>query len=196
VAHPDGLTHADELVRLVRGLGDFCVGVAAFPERHPESPDQEADARVLAGKAEAGADFAITQFFFRAEDYFALVERAARHGCGIPVVPGIMPVTNVAQIERFAQLSGAAFPPELARRLHAVADDLAAVRAIGVEVATQLCEELLAGGAPGLHFYTLNRSTATREIYARLGLHARGGAPVPEPAFGGRSRGLEAGSGH
>ncbi|HSK53815.1 MAG TPA: methylenetetrahydrofolate reductase [NAD(P)H] [Jiangellales bacterium] len=195
VPHPQGLTHADELVRLVRGLGDFCVGVAAFPERHPESPDQETDARVLAGKAEAGADFAVTQFFFRAEDYFALVERAARHGCHIPVVPGVMPVTNVAQIERFAQLSGAAFPPELARRLHAVADDPAAVRAIGVEVATQLCEELLAGGAPGLHFYTLNRSTATREIYARLGLHRLGGPAVPEPAFGAVARGAEAGSG-
>jgi methylenetetrahydrofolate reductase (NADPH) len=168
VAHPDGLDHADELVELVCGLGDFCVGVAAFPEGHPEATDLEADARYLARKAEVGADFAITQFFFDADDYFTLVERASRHGCAIPVIPGIMPVTNVRQIQRFATLSGAEFPADLADRLHAVEDDAAAVRAIGVEVATELCERLLAGGAPGLHFYTLNRSTATREIYANL----------------------------
>jgi methylenetetrahydrofolate reductase (NADPH) len=177
--HPEGLAHADDLVRLVRGLGDFCVGVAAFPERHPESPDVEADARVLAAKAAAGAEFAVTQFFFDADDYFALVERAERHGTRIPIVPGIMPVTNVAQIQRFAALSGAAFPAALADRLRAVADDPEAVRAIGVEVATELCERLLAGGAPGLHFYTLNRSTATREIYRNLALT---GSPVPAAA--------------
>jgi methylenetetrahydrofolate reductase (NADPH) len=174
VAHPDGLDHADELVELVCGLGDFCVGVAAFPEGHPEATDLEADARYLARKARVGADFAITQFFFDADDYFTLVERASRHGCDIPVIPGIMPVTNVRQIQRFATLSGAEFPTDLADRLHAVEDDPAAVRAIGVEVATELCDRLLTGGAPGLHFYTLNRSTATREIYANLvGVGAR-----------------------
>jgi methylenetetrahydrofolate reductase (NADH) len=171
--HPDGLSHADELVRLLRDLGDFCVGVAAFPEGHPEAPDLDADARYLARKADAGADFAITQFFFEASDYFRLVERAEAYGCRIPIVPGIMPVTNVRQIQRFAELSGAAFPPDLARRLLAVESDPEAVRRIGVEVASDLCERLLAGGAPGLHFYTLNRSTSTLEIHQALGLRDR-----------------------
>jgi methylenetetrahydrofolate reductase (NADPH) len=168
--HPDGLEHADELVRLLRELGDFCVGVAAFPEGHPESPDLESDAKHLALKAAAGADFAVTQFFFDADDYFRLVDRAAAHGCTIPILPGIMPVTNVSQIQRFAELSGAAFPSALAQRLEAVADDAAEVRRIGIEVATELCATLLDGGAPGLHFYTLNRSTSTLEIYKALGL--------------------------
>ena len=172
VAHPEGLEHAADLVRLVRSLGQFSVGVAAFPDGHPEAIDLDTDARYLAAKAAAGADFAITQFFFDADRYFALVERAGRHGCDIPIIPGIMPVTNVAQIARFAQLSGADFPPPLAARLEAVQGDPVAVRAIGVEVATELAARLLDGGAPGVHFYTLNRSTATREIYGRLGLRA------------------------
>jgi methylenetetrahydrofolate reductase (NADPH) len=171
--HPGGLQHAEDLVRLVKDLGDFCVGVAAFPEGHPESPDLETDARMLARKVAAGADFAITQFFFEADAYFRLVERAARHGCEVPVIAGLMPVTDVRQIERFAQLSGAALPSWLGERLHAVADDPAAVRAVGVEVATRLAQELLDGGAPGLHFYTLNRSPATREVYANLDLSHR-----------------------
>jgi len=166
-----GLQHADQLVELLHAEGDFCVGVAAFPEGHPESPDRDTCARYLAGKCAAGADFAITQFFFDATDYVTLVENASRHGTTIPIIPGVMPVTNVSQIERMAALSGAAFPQELAHRLHAVADDAEAVRAIGVEVAADLCEELLEGGAPGIHFYTLNRSTATREIYARFAEH-------------------------
>jgi methylenetetrahydrofolate reductase (NADPH) len=170
--HPDGLSYAAELVELVRGMGDFCVGVAAFPEGHPEAADLDTDARHLAAKAAAGADFAISQFFFDADDYFRLVERAARQGCEIPIIPGVMPVTNVAQIKRFAQLSGAAFPAELAERLHAVEDDAEAVRRIGVETACALSEQLLTGGAPGLHFYTLNRSSATREIYQTLNLPA------------------------
>jgi len=172
VPHPDGLQHADELVRLLHEEGDFCVGVAAFPEGHPEAPDLATDVKHLANKVAAGADFAVTQFFFDAADYFRLVEMAGDVGCTVPIIPGIMPVTNVSQIERFAKLSGAAFPADLAERLHAVEDDPEAVRAIGVEVATDLCRELLDGGAPGLHFYTLNRSTATREIYERLGLPA------------------------
>jgi methylenetetrahydrofolate reductase (NADPH) len=170
---PGGYTHAVELVALLRSMGDFGIGVAAFPEGHPESTDLVSDARVLAAKQEAGADFAVTQFFFHPDDYFRLVDRAARHGATLPVIPGIMPVTSVSQIKRFAVLSGADFPPHLATRFDAVADDPRAVRDLGVEVATDMCRRLLDGGAPGLHFYTLNRSTATREIYANLGLVAR-----------------------
>ena len=170
VKHPQGYSHADELVRLMRSLGDFCVGVAAFPEGHPEASDLDQDARVLKAKADAGADFAVTQFFFDAADYFRLRDRVSAIGCDLPIIPGLMPVTDVAQIQRMAQLSGAAFPAELAERLTAVADDKQAVRDIGVEVTTRLAETLLAGGVPGLHFYTLNRSTSTREVYRNLGL--------------------------
>jgi methylenetetrahydrofolate reductase (NADPH) len=163
-----GLEHAEDLVRLLKEEGDFCVGVAAFPEGHPECVDKDTDAMFLARKIEAGAEFAVTQFFFNAEDYFGLVKSAARYGCEVPVIPGVMPVTNLSSIQRMAALSGAEFPDDLAGRLHDVGDDPDAVRAIGVEVAATLCEELLDGGAPGIHFYTLNRSTATREIYARF----------------------------
>ena len=168
--HPQGLCHALDLVTLLRESGGFCVGVAAFPEGHPEQRDLDRDARVLADKARAGAEFAITQFFFEADAYFRLVERAGRHGCDIPILPGIMPVTNLRQIRRFAELSGTELPGALVERLLAVQDDPEQVRKVGVEVATELCEQLLAGGAPGLHFYTLNRSLATLEIYAGLGL--------------------------
>jgi methylenetetrahydrofolate reductase (NADPH) len=168
-----GLHHADELVRLIHEVGDFCVGVAAFPELHPESPDRATDVRHLVGKIAAGADYAVTQFFFRAQDYFTLVAATRAAGCDAPVIPGIMPVTNVSQIQRMAQLSGAALPGDVTDRLLAVEHDAEKVRAVGVDIATALCRQLLDGGAPGLHFYTLNRSTATREIYARLGLHER-----------------------
>ncbi len=166
---PGDLGYAADLVDLVREVGSFSVGVAAHPEGHPASPDLVSDRRHLAAKLRR-ADFAITQFFFRLDDYRRLIDELSALGVDKPVVPGIMPVTNVSQVERFAKLSGAAFPPELAERLHAVADDPAEVRRIGVDVATELCQDLLDEGAPGLHFYTLNRSLATREIYAKLGL--------------------------
>jgi methylenetetrahydrofolate reductase (NADPH) len=169
-SHPGGLEHAAQLVELVRSLGDFTVGVAAFCEGHPEASSLEQDARVLADKARAGAQFAVTQLFFRAEDYFALVDRAAAVGCDIPIVPGIMPVTNLRQVQRFAELSGAAVPATVTDRLEPLRDDPVALRTAGVELATELCQALLAGGAPGLHYYTLNRSTATREIHAALGV--------------------------
>ena len=171
--HPEGIDHAVELVELVCELGDFCVGVAAYPEGHPEAPDLDADARVLAAKARAGAQFAVTQFFFRAEDYFALVDRAAAHGCDIPVIPGIMPITNLRQVTRMAELSGSEVPREVVDRLEPLADDPQALRAEGIEIATRLCDRLLEGGAPSLHFYTLNRSTATRQIHANLGALVR-----------------------
>ena len=171
-SHPGGLEHAVQLVELVRSLGDFTVGVAAFCEGHPEAQTLEADARVLAEKARAGAEFAVTQLFFRAEDYFRLVDRAAAAGCDIPIVPGIMPVTNLRQVQRFAELSGAEVPSEVTDRLEPLHDDPIALREAGVQVAIELCDALLSGGAPGLHYYTLNRSTATREIHAALGVAA------------------------
>jgi methylenetetrahydrofolate reductase (NADPH) len=171
--HPEGLDHAVDLVRLLREVTDFSIGVAAFPDKHPESHDADQDARVLAEKAAAGADFAVTQFFFEADAYFRLVDRVRALGCALPIIPGIMPLTNIRQIERFAQLNGATLPGWLLARLEPVAADPAAVRRVGIEVAGELSRRLLDGGAPGLHFYTLNRSTATMEVFADLGVTAR-----------------------
>lgn len=165
---PGGLSCAEDLVRLLHQVGDFCVGVAAYPRRHRESPDDAAGLRHFARKCASGVDFAITQFFYDAGDYARFVAGARRLGCDLPILPGVMPVTNLGQIERFPQLSGIPFPADLAARLRGVAGRPDAVRAIGVEVATALCRDLLDAGAPGIHFYTLNRSTATREIHANL----------------------------
>jgi methylenetetrahydrofolate reductase (NADPH) len=179
VPHPQGLANATELVGLVRELGDFCVGVGAFPDPHPQSSDAELDAQILVAKARAGASYAITQLFFRPADYFALVDRVRALGSDLPIIPGIMPITNVRQVTRFADLSGAALPRSVTDRIEAVADDEDAVRRVGIDVGTELSEALLDGGAPGLHFYTQNRSRATREIYANLRgrLPGRGAGP-------------------
>ena len=168
VSHPEGLNNATELVAMVRELGNFCVGVAAFPDPHPEHHDPDLDARILVAKAEAGASFAITQLFFTAADYFALVDRVRKLGSDLPIIPGIMPITGYSQVKRFAELSGAALPSSVTERIEAVADDPDEVRKVGIAVATEMSEELLNGGAPGLHFFTQNRSRATREIYANL----------------------------
>ena len=145
------------------------MAVAAHPEVHPDAVDRESDRRYLAQKLEV-ADLAITQFFFRVEDYLDLVDDLERLGVQKPVVPGIMPITNERTLLRMAELSGCVVPRAIADQVAAVADRPAEVRKLGIEVATVLCEKLIAEGAPGLHFYTMNQSAATKEIYTHLGL--------------------------
>ncbi len=164
---PGGLTYASELVALAREMGGFSIGVAAFPEAHPSAASKDADARVLVAKAEAGAEFAVTQLFFRAADYAGLVDRVRALGCDLPILPGIMPITNLKQVTRMAELSGADLPDEVLSRFDGIVEP-ADVRRVGVEIATELCEQVLELGAPGLHFYTLNRSRATLEIFDAL----------------------------
>jgi methylenetetrahydrofolate reductase (NADPH) len=170
VAHPEGLTYADELVTLTRKLGDFCVGVAAFPYGHPRSADEDADLERLVAKIRAGADFAITQLFLEPEGFLRLRDRLAGAGCEVPLLPGIMPLTTLRILQRGPELSGAALPGDLVTRLERYSDDPAAFRAAGMEATAELCERLLAEGVCGLHFYTFNRSPATTELVHRLGL--------------------------
>jgi len=164
------LRHASELVELARAIGGFSIGVAAHPAGHPSSPDLAADRDRLAAKLSL-ADFAITQFFFDAGEYLRLLDDMDARGIHAPVVPGIMPVTSLSSIDRMAQM-GAAVPSATVAAMEA-AGDAESVRRAGIDHATELCQRLLDAGVPGLHFYTLNRSLATREIYTNLGLAAR-----------------------
>jgi methylenetetrahydrofolate reductase (NADPH) len=167
-----GLNYACDLVELVRRRDRFAVGVAVFPEAHRDAPDLETDVRVMRSKYDAGAEFAITEMVLRSSDYFGLVERARGAGIDIPIIPGIMPILNLNSMRKMVELSGREMPDEVLSRIEPLADDPDAVRAEGIRIATELCDDLLAGGAPGLHFYTLNRSKATREIYSSLACHA------------------------
>jgi methylenetetrahydrofolate reductase (NADPH) len=165
---PGGVDHADELVRLIRENDDFSVGVAAFPEGHVEAPSLAADVAVMKAKQDAGAEFAVTEMVLRASDYFGLVERCRAAGVDLPIIPGIMPILSARSMTRMVELSGRQMPAEVLARVEPLVDDPDALRAEGIRISTELCRDLLSGGAPGLHFYTLNRSKATREIYAQL----------------------------
>jgi methylenetetrahydrofolate reductase (NADPH) len=164
-----GFNHADQLVELAMEVGGFEVGVAAFPDGHPASQgDLTKDVEVLIRKESLGATFATTQFFFEAQSYQRLVEALAAKGSNLPIIPGILPVTNVKQLVRMSELSGTPIPANILAKFSAIEDDQEAVQKLGIEIATELCEQLLELGVPGLHFYTMNTSSATLEIYRKL----------------------------
>ena len=164
----DGFAYASDLVALIQERGGICIGGAAYPEVHPDAPDAATDLANLKTKADAGVNFLVTQLFFANQEYFAFVARARAAGIEVPILPGIMPVTNLGQVKRFTEMCGASLPSDLLRQLEAVGDDESAVLEIGVQHAVAQCRELLAEGAPGIHFYTLNKSASTREILTRL----------------------------
>lgn len=170
VATEGGVDYACDLVALVRRIEGFSVGVAAFPEGHIDAPNLDHDVKVMRAKQDAGAEFALTEMVLRAEDYFGLVERSRDAGVEIPIVPGIMPILNLRSMTRMVELSGRQMPKEVLDRILPLEDDPKALRAEGIRISTELCDRLLEGGAPGLHFYTLNRSKATREIFEGLQL--------------------------
>lgn len=163
-----GFAHASDLIEYLENNYQLDIGAACYPEKHVESPDRDEDLRWTKLKVDNGALFLVTQLFFDNADYFDFVERARSARIREPIVPGIMPITNVAQVERFTKMCGAKIPPELAERLRRVKDDPAAVMATGIEHAITQCRGLLEGGAPGLHFYTLNKSFATRSVLAAV----------------------------
>jgi methylenetetrahydrofolate reductase (NADPH) len=164
-----GFNHADELVTLAAEFGGFTIGVAAFPDGHPASNgDFNKDVDVLIEKERRGATFATTQFFFEVDKWKKLVDKLSAKGSALPIIPGILPVTNVKQLNRMAELSGTPIPSHISEAFSKVEDNPDDVRKLGVEIATQLCQELLEAGAPGLHFYTMNTSSATREIYSQI----------------------------
>jgi methylenetetrahydrofolate reductase (NADPH) len=163
------LDHADELVMLAAEFGGFTIGVAAFPDGHPATDSTtDQDIEVLLRKEQLGASFATTQFFFEVEKWVALVEKLAARGSTLPIIPGILPVTNVKQLNRMAELSGTPIPASISQAFDAIGENPDDVRKLGVEIATELSQKLLDAGAPGLHFYTMNTSTATREIFENL----------------------------
>ena len=162
--------YANELVEFIRKeTGDwFQIDVAAYPEKHPQAPSQQVDFQNFVRKVQAGADRAITQYFYNADAYFRFVDEVRKAGVTIPIVPGIMPITNYAQLARFSDMCGAEIPRWIRLRLEEYGDDLESIRAFGLDVVTALCERLMAGGAPGFHFYTLNRAGPTVAIWQRL----------------------------
>ncbi|MHB8619016.1 MAG: methylenetetrahydrofolate reductase [NAD(P)H] [Chloroflexota bacterium] len=163
-----GFAYAQELARFIRARYPFCLGGASYPEGHVGAASREADLWHLKEKVDSGVDFLITQLFFDAADYFRFVSQARSLGIGVPIVPGILPITNLGQMERFAGLCGAHIPAALRARLAATPGDEAAVTAVGIDWATEQCQRLLDGGAPGIHFYTINRSLSTRAVMERL----------------------------
>ena len=166
--HPGGFRHADELTAFIRSSYAFCIAVAGYPEGHIESPDKETDWNYLRGKVKAGADFIITQLFFDNRDFFAFERRMREKGVTVPIIPGIMPITNYSQIVRFTQTCGAKIPHEVTKKLEGLKSDPELVRRFGVEYATRQCRELILHGVPGIHFYTLNKSDSSRRIVENL----------------------------
>ena len=165
---PGDFPHAVDLVRFIRQAGGFRIAVAGYPETHPEALSRDEDLRHLAAKVRAGADWVVTQLFFENRHYVEFVAAARRSGITVPIVPGLMPVTGYSQLKRFTTLCGASIPPRMAADLERIQDDAGAIISYGIDWATRQCRELLARGAPGIHFYTLNRSHSTTEILAAL----------------------------